>query len=148
MGNKLKIKIYTDGGARNNPGPAAIGAVIELGGEIKEYSEFIGEATNNEAEYRAVIFALKKVRQLIGKEKTSQSVIEINIDSELLAKQLNNEYKVKDEKIQPLFLEVWNLKFDFGEINFKHIPREKNRRADYLVNQALDKELKGKLDLF
>ena len=144
---EIKYIIHTDGGARGNPGPAGIGVVIEGAGEIKKYGEYIGEATNNEAEYQAVIFALKKLKQLIGKEKTkSEAEVEIHLDSELLASQLNGEYKIKEARLQKLFLEVWNLKQDFKSVIFTHILREDNRGADKLVNQALDKEL-SKLDL-
>ena len=145
--NNLKYTIYTDGGSRGNPGPAGIGVVIKGPAEIKKYGEYIGEATNNEAEYQAVIFALKKLKQLIGKEKSkSEAEIEVHLDSELLANQLNGEYKIKEKRLQELFLEVWNLKQDFKSVGFKYIPREDNRGADRLVNQALDKEL-SKLDL-
>ncbi|MBI4117153.1 MAG: ribonuclease HI family protein [Parcubacteria group bacterium] len=142
-----KFTIYTDGGARGNPGPAAMGVIIKGPVETKKYGEYIGEATNNEAEYQAVIFALKKLKQLIGKEKTkSEAEVELHLDSELLASQLNAEYKIKEKRLQQLFLEVWNLKQDFKNVSFKHIPREDNRGADKLVNQALDKEL-SKLNL-
>ena len=138
-----KITIYTDGGSRGNPGQAAIGAVFcnEKGQTIKQYSEFLGDnLTNNEAEYQALIFSLKKFKQLFGKELAKKSEIEIKSDSELMVKQLNAEYKILEPKIQQLFLEVWNLKFDFGVLKFKLIPREKNMEADRLVNEALDKE--------
>lgn len=145
--SNLKFTIHTDGGARGNPGPAGIGVVIEGLAETKKYSEYIGEATNNEAEYQAVIFALKKLKQLIGKEKAkSEAEVEIHLDSELLVSQLNGEYKIKEKRLQELFLDVWNLKQDFKKVLFKHISREDNRGADKLVNQALDKEL-SKLDL-
>src|SRR3989338_2358541 len=145
--NNLKYTIYIDGGSRGNPGPAGIGVVIKGQEKIKKYGEYIGEATNNEAEYQAVIFALKKLKQLIGKEKSkSEAEIEVHLDSELLANQLNGEYKIKEKRLQELFLEVWNLKQDFKSVGFKYIPREDNRGADRLVNQALDKEL-SKLDL-
>lgn len=138
-----KIIAYCDGGSRNNPGPAAIGVVIIAGKEKrKEYDEFIGQASNNEAEYQAVIFALKKIKQLWGKEKSKNSEIEIRGDSELLMKQINGEYKIKEKNLQPLFLEIWNLKLDFGKIKFIQIPREENKEADFLVNQALDKQQK------
>lgn len=144
---EVKYIIHTDGGARGNPGPAGIGVVIEGAGEIKKYGEYVGEATNNEAEYQAVIFALKKLKQLIGKEKAkSEAEVEIHLDSELLASQLNGEYKIKEKGLQKLFLQVWNLKQDFKSVAFRHIPRENNKGADKLVNQALDKEL-SKLDL-
>ena len=132
------ITIFTDGGAKDNPGPAAIGAVIYKDGEkVKEYSEFIGEATNNEAEYKALIFALKKAKSLFGKDKIKESKLKANTDSELMEKQLNGNYKIKDEKIQPLFLKAWNLKLDYGQFEIKSIPREKNKEADKLVKDAL-----------
>lgn len=148
---RYKFLIHTDGGARGNPGPAAAGVVISAIGEPtssgespsgwkKEYGEYLGETTNNEAEYRAVILALKKVKHLIGGEKAKNSSIEIHMDSELLEKQLNGEYKIKDENIKNLFLEIWNLKIGFGEIVFKYIPREKNVEADTIVNQVLNRE--------
>lgn len=139
-----KIIIYTDGGSRGNPGPAAIGVLIcnEKGEVIKKYSEYIGDCTNNEAEYQAVIFVMKKIKALFGKKKIKETEIEISSDSELLIKQLAGEYKILDSKIQLLFLKVWNLKIDFGKIGFKLIPREKNKEADRLVNEALDSQTK------
>jgi len=135
----MKITIYTDGGARNNPGPAAVGVVIKKQEEIlKKYNEFIGEATNNEAEYQAIIFALKKAKLLFGKKKTKEMEIELCSDSELAIKQLNHEYKIKESNLQPLFIKVWNLTLDFKQVNFKHVLRDKNKEADRLVNQALD----------
>ena len=138
-----KFIIHTDGGARGNPGPAAIGVVIEeAGGGLKKgYSEYIGETTNNEAEYQAVVFAMKKLKQLIGKKTAGEAKIEFHTDSELLERQINGHYKIMGRKLQELFLEIWNLKVDFGEVVFKHLLREKNKEADKLVNAALDKEL-------
>ncbi|MDP2741318.1 MAG: ribonuclease HI family protein [bacterium] len=136
-----KIIIYTDGGSRGNPGKAGIGVVFcnEMGQEIKKYGEYLGDnLTNNEAEYSAVIFALKKFKALFGKKLAESSEVEIRSDSEFLVKQMNGEYKVLDEKIQKLFIEVWNLKLDFELIKFKHIVREKNKEADRMVNEALD----------
>jgi ribonuclease HI len=141
-----KIIIYTDGGSRGNPGKAAVGVVFcnEKEQTIKEYSEYLGDnLTNNEAEYSAIVFALKKFKQLFSKELAKNSEIEIKSDSELIVRQLNAEYKIMDEKIQKLFLEVWNLKFDFGKIKFKLIRREKNKEADRLVNEALDYQSKS-----
>ncbi len=137
-----KIIIYTDGGSRGNPGPAAIGVVFcnEKGQTIKDYSKFLGKKTNNEAEYEAVIFALKKFKQLFGKKIAKNSEVELKSDSELLVKQLKGEYKILDSKIQALFLTTWNLKLDFKKVKFKAINREKNKQADMLVNQALDGE--------
>ena len=148
--NMTKIIIYTDGGARGNPGPAGIGIVISAeggpasGGETpllwkKTFGEYIGETTNNEAEYRALIFALKKLKQLVGTEKLKDYTIECYADSELMVKQLNGEYKLKEKGIQGVFIEIWNMKIDLGtKISFHHIERAKNAEADALVNQALD----------
>jgi len=132
-----KIIIYTDGGSRGNPGPSGIGAVIDG----KGYFEFIGQATNNEAEYQAVIFALKKAKALFGKKTAKETEVELKSDSELLIKQLNGQYKISEPRIQQLFLQAWNLKIDFGKVNFILIPREQNKEADKLVNQALDRLL-------
>lgn len=129
-----QLHIYTDGGSRGNPGPAAIGAVV---GD-KEYAEYIGIATNNVAEYAAVIFALKKAKQLIGSKKADETIIEVRLDSELVARQLNREYKIKEPDLKPLFVDVLNLVLEFKKVVFVHIPREQNRRADALVNRALD----------
>ncbi len=136
-----KIIIYTDGGSRGNPGHSAIGVVFcnEKEQQVKSYGEYLGDnLTNNEAEYNAVIFALKKFKAVFGKNLAENSEIEVRSDSELMVKQLNGEYKILDEKIQPLFLAVWNLKLDFLKVRFKQIPREKNKEADRLANEALD----------
>lgn len=140
-----KLIVFADGGARGNPGPAAIGVAIKdvSGRTIKDYGEAIGKATNNEAEYRAVIFALQKIKALLGKKKIGELSAEINMDSELVVRQLNGEYKIEEERLFPLFVKVWNLKMDFGEVKFRHVPREKNREADRLVNEALDKKQRG-----
>lgn len=129
-----RLVIFTDGGARGNPGPAAIGVVL---GDRK-YHETIGDTTNNVAEYKAVIFALRKAKLLMGKKVARQTELEINVDTELLYKQVNCQYKILEPELQKLFIEVWNLMQDFKEVSFKKIPREENRAADRLVNQALD----------
>lgn len=130
-----KLTIYTDGGARGNPGPAGIGAVIldEQESIVAEISEYIGQATNNQAEYKALIAGLTKAKELGGAD------IEVFLDSELAVKQLNREYRVKDKALAPLFVEAYNISLGFKKIIFKHIPREKNKLADRLVNLALDK---------
>ena len=143
-----KYIIRTDGGARGNPGPAALGAVIEneQGSVLKEISEYIGEKTNNEAEYRAPIAALKKLKSLIGKAEAKKSEVQVVSDSELLVKQMNGEYKIENENMQKFFLELWNLKLDFAKVTFQSVPRAQNKQADVLVNQALDSQSKpGKL---
>lgn len=134
MAGKNKIIVYTDGGSRGNPGPAAAGAVIGN----REYAEYIGETTNNVAEYRAVIFALKKAKQLFGKKNTKGLKIEVRLDSELVGKQMRGEYKILEPELQPLFIELWNLKQDFASVDFKIVPRSQNRRADFLVNRELN----------
>lgn len=141
-----KIILHTDGGSRGNPGPAAIGVWLSvqggsaLGGETfeKKYGECIGIATNNVAEYAALVFALKKVKSLVGKDKAKKYELECYLDSELVVKQLNHEYKLKEEYIQKNFIEIWNLMLDYKSVKFYHIPREKNKIADALVNEALD----------
>lgn len=137
-----KIIIYTDGGSRGNPGPAAIGFVIAGadGAILKRVGEAIGTATNNEAEYRAVFAALQKVKALFGKEKTKKMWIDTRMDSELVARQLRGEYKIEEERLFPLFIKIWNLRMEFGKITFQHVPREKNKEADAQVNEALDQE--------
>jgi len=133
-----KIVMYTDGGSRNNPGPAAVGVYLES--LHKQFGHYIGNKTNNEAEYEAVIFGLKKIKQLVGKDKTKNIEVECFLDSELVERQLNHIYKIKEKNIQKLFIEVWNMMLDFGKVSFDHIPREKNKIADKMVNEALDNE--------
>lgn len=126
--------IYTDGGARGNPGPAAIGVVVKdvSGNLVKEWGSKIGEGTNNQAEYTALLEALKYVSGLKPKK------IECRLDSELVVKQMCQEYKVKDADLQKLFIKVWNYKQLIPDVTFTHVPRGQNKRADQLVNQALD----------
>lgn len=137
-----KFIVHTDGGARGNPGFAAIGVIIQdgSGNVIKTYAETIGETTNNEAEYQAVIFALKKLKALFGKAKASAAEVEVRLDSELVGKQLRGEYKVQEERLYPFFIKAWNLRMDFKNVIFVVIPRDKNVQADRLVNQALDRQ--------
>lgn len=130
------LHLFTDGGSRGNPGQAAIGIVLidPLRNEVlREYGECIGIQTNNIAEYRALITGLN-----IAKEFCPNHLI-CHLDSELVVKQLNGEYRVKMPTFQPLIQEINNLKTGFPQISFISIPREKNMRADLLVNRALDK---------
>ncbi|MCD6114912.1 ribonuclease HI family protein [bacterium] len=133
-----KFIIYTDGASKGNPGPAAVGVIIcdKNGKVLKEYSKEIGEATNNEAEYQAVILALKKIKLLYGKKRAKESELEVRSDSQLLVSQLNGKYKILDEKIQKLFIEVWNLQTEFKKVVFKLIPRGENKLADRAANRA------------
>ncbi len=137
-----EVIIYTDGGSRGNPGPAAIGVVFADGSgrPFKHYAKVIGVKTNNEAEYEAVLFALSKARALFGKKKIKGMAVEVRMDSELVARQLNAEYKIEEERLWPLFVKIWNTRLDFGRLAFRHVRREENREADRLVNRALDQE--------
>lgn len=130
----MNLVIHTDGGARGNPGPAAIGIVIsdQNGKTIKEFGTYIGETTNNEAEYRALIAGLEEAVE----KKAAKA--ECYLDSELVVKQLNGQYRVKNERMQILHSEVKELMQKIPEITFTHVKREKNKDADRLVNQVLD----------
>ncbi|OGW86715.1 MAG: hypothetical protein A3C35_01755 [Omnitrophica bacterium RIFCSPHIGHO2_02_FULL_46_11] len=136
----MKLKTYTDGGARGNPGPAAIGVLVcDSEGEILlEHSETIGEATNNVAEYRALVEGLKQARQLGAKE------LNCFLDSELVVKQLSGEYKLKNHNLQKLFDEVRKVEREFRSVSYTHMRREEGgmRRADQLVNFALDEAIR------
>jgi len=129
-----KLKIYTDGGARGNPGPAGIGAIAYNTEEevVFEISQYLGETTNNQAEYKALLKAIEKANAIGAQE------VDFYLDSELIVKQLNREYRVKNKDLQPLFVQVYNLSLSFKKISFTHIPREKNKEADKLANQAMD----------
>lgn len=133
-----KIIIYTDGGARGNPGPAALGVVI---GDTFMHGEYIGETTNNIAEYSALVYALKHVKKATGIEDTSGVDVEVRMDSELIVKQMKGEYKVKNEGLRELFSEVQKLIPHYHSVSFVHIRREKNKEADAMVNKALDNHL-------
>jgi ribonuclease HI len=135
-----KIVMYTDGGSRGNPGPAAVGVYIETLG--KKIGECIGIRTNNDAEYEALILGLRKTKFFLGKDKAKKTNVECFLDSELVVKQLNHEYKLKEPRIQQYFIEIWNLMLEFSGVVFVHIPREKNKIADALVNEALDNQCK------
>lgn len=130
--------MYSDGGSRGNPGPAALGVYIET--LDKRYGETLGVRTNNEAEYAAILFGLKKIKALLGKEKAKQTEVECRMDSELAVRQLNHIYKIQNEKIQKTFLEIWNLALDFAKVTFVHVRRENNAAADAEVNRALDEQ--------
>ena len=135
--------LYTDGGARGNPGPAATGAVV-LDGQGKEqghFSTYLGIATNNQAEYQALILGLGRLQKLINDEhKLGDISVTVLMDSELIVCQLKGEYRVKNTELKPLFAKVEELSKKFGRVTFKHIPREQNTRADALVNKTLDRE--------
>jgi ribonuclease HI len=133
----LKLVIHVDGGARGNPGPAAVAAVASTpdGDVVGERNEYIGETTNNVAEYRAVLLALELARELDADE------VEIVNDSELVARQIGGEYKVKHAGLKPLFAETMQRLREFDAWSVRNVRREHNARADELVNEALDEAL-------
>lgn len=142
----MRLVIYTDGGARGNPGPAGIGVAMYRKGAkvtkepkgakdlelVEKWGRYIGETTNNQAEYQALLAALQRARELGATE------VDCMMDSELVVKQLNREYKVRDPDIAVIFVKVWNETLYFKRITFQHIPRERNKEADKMVNAAID----------
>ncbi len=133
-----QITIHTDGGSRGNPGPAALG--VAMGAPIhKGYSKYLGKKTNNEAEYEAVIFALAKLKALLGTKKCKTLKVAFKMDSDLAVQQLSGKWKIEGKTIIPLFVKIHNLRMDFADAEFEHIPREQNKAADALVNLELDK---------
>ena len=134
--------MFTDGGARGNPGPAASGIVIfeldakgEMVAQVAAFGQYLGETTNNQAEYMAIILGLKKAKEL------GFDAVDAKMDSELAVKQLNGEYKVKNPGIAQRFLEIHNLKQSFHQTSFSHVRREFNKLADAQVNIAIDNAL-------
>jgi len=129
-----KLVVYVDGGARGNPGPAGIGIVLfdGKGKKVKDFNKYVGVTTNNIAEYNAVIYGLQEAMI----EKADQ--VELNLDSELVSQQLKGEYRVKNPNIKPLFEQALHLISGFKKVDIKHIPREKNKEADKLVNKAIN----------
>jgi len=132
----MKLTIQTDGGARGNPGPAGIGVVVlgEDGEVLEEHAEYLGVTTNNQAEYRAVILGLERAVALGATE------VQVMADSELMVRQMNGEYKVKNPDLAKRYLEVKNLEVRLGgKVKYRHIRREQNKHADKLSNIAMDK---------
>jgi ribonuclease HI len=130
----VKVVVHVDGGARGNPGPAAIGVVVagEDGTLLEEHGERIGVSTNNVAEYRALLEGLARARALGADE------IEVVGDSELIAKQVNGQYKVKHAGLKPLHAEALRALAGFARWRVRTVPRAQNAAADALVNAALD----------
>ena len=131
----MKFIVYTDGGARGNPGPGAIGEVVKDkdGKVVKEVGKFIGKVTNNEAEYKAVAEGLRTCI-----EKGVVKELDFCIDSLLVVNQLNGDFRVKDKKLRTFWNEVKALEKNFKKVSYTHVPREKNFRADKIVNDVLD----------
>ncbi len=130
----------TDGGARGNPGPAAVGVYITdaAGKVVREVKQAIGNGTNNYAEYYAVALALETLKQIYGKA-TKETQFTVRLDSELVQKQLSGEYQIKEPGLVPLFIQIHNYRVSsFPHLTFTHVPRAQNKEADRLVNEALD----------
>jgi ribonuclease HI len=129
-----RITVNVDGGARGNPGPSAVAAVAsdDSGEVLAERSELIGEATNNVAEYRAMLLGIRLAKELEAEE------VELVGDSELIVKQVQGKYKVKQEHLRPLRAQVVEALSGLGAWTIRNVPREENARADELVNEALD----------
>lgn len=130
----MKLITHTDGGARGNPGPAATGIVItnENGQTLSAYGEYLGKQTNNYAEYSALISALKTARSLGATE------VDCVLDSELIVKQMQGVYKVKEPTLQKLFVQAYNAATEFKKVTYRHTARANNAAADAEVNKALD----------
>jgi ribonuclease HI len=135
----VKVVVNVDGGARGNPGPAAVAAVATSpgGDSLGERNAYIGEATNNVAEYRALLLGLELARDLGADE------VEVVNDSELVARQIGGEYKVKHAGLKPLYLEAMRALREFEGWAVHSVRREQNTRADELVNEALDEALRA-----
>lgn len=136
-----RIIVYTDGGARGNPGPAGSGAVVadESGTILKRAHKALGVATNNVAEYHGVILAFDTLEKMFGEKELSSMDIEVRMDSELVVRQMNGVYKVKNPDLKLLFADISSARLStFPNVRFVHIPREKNKEADRESNLAMD----------
>lgn len=136
MIKEKSLRIYCDGGARGNPGPAAAATVIKntAGNTRVICGKYLGETTNNKAEYAAVELSLEKVQEVFG----TTEKIKFFLDSSLVVNQLSGLYRVKDAAIRETILRIRNLEIVAKEVYYQHIPREKNRQADKIVNKVLD----------
>jgi ribonuclease HI len=132
--SRRDLVLYTDGAARGNPGPAGAGVHIETrdGGVVDEIAEYLGETTNNVAEYRALLLALERARDLGGRE------IEIRSDSELMVRQMTGRYRVRNSALLPLYERASELASAFASVAYVHVRRDRNRAADRLANAAID----------
>lgn len=128
--------MYTDGGSRGNPGPSALGVFLET--LDVRYGEYLGHATNNEAEYRAILSGMRRTRDIVGDVRAKDIALECRMDSELAMRQLTGRYRVKHPNLRKFFDEIRRETVFFGSVRFIHVPREENTEADAQVNHALD----------
>ena len=134
--------LYADGGARGNPGPAGSGAVVfdASGKRVVEVADYIGETTNNVAEYEAIIRGLKALAAEFPDDHFHTNELLIRMDSKLVIEQMKGAYKVKHPNLVPRYMEAKNvIARHFGKVSYEHVPREKNKDADELANRAMDK---------
>jgi len=133
----LRLRLYSDGAARGNPGPAGAGAVlVEPSGQVVDkLGKFLGRQTNNYAEYQGMLLGLKRARELGVRE------VEVFADSELMIRQLGGRYQVKSPTLRPLYLETLQVLNDFERVKLMHVPREMNRAADEMSNRAIDERM-------
>ncbi|MBI4415223.1 MAG: ribonuclease HI family protein [Candidatus Kerfeldbacteria bacterium] len=139
MAEKKLFELRTDGGARGNPGPAGAGGWLKdpaTGEIVDQFSLYLGERTNNQAEYEALVEGLRRAK------KHGATSVACFLDSELLVEQMSGRYKVKNKELASLFVKAWNLKTEIGNVTFRHIPRELNKEADHLVNKAIDRAIR------
>lgn len=136
----MRFTIYGDGGSRGNPGPAGSGAIIrnEAGETVATVSEFLGVATNNVAEYTAVLRALEKLAAML-ESKASEAQVRVCMDSMLVVKQMTGEWKLKHPGLKPLAQRVGELVRLFKSVSFEHVYRDFNKDADRLANEAMDR---------
>ena len=140
----MQFTIFADGGSRGNPGPAGAGAIVrdEKGAVVAEISEFLGHTTNNVAEYTGILSALETLLSLMGSDgrgEASDAVVVVKMDSLLVVKQMNGEYKIKHPNLIPLAARVKELSRKFKSVSFAHVYREHNKEADKLANLAMDR---------
>ncbi|KND51288.1 MAG: ribonuclease HI [Parcubacteria bacterium C7867-001] len=136
----MHFTIFADGGSRGNPGPAGSGAIVRngAGDAVLTVSHYIGTTTNNVAEYKAVIFALVGLAEYLGADASSAQV-EVFMDSKLVVEQMSGNWKIKHPNMKPLAAEAMRAMREFASVTFAHVPREKNKDADALANEAMDR---------
>ncbi|HEX7651350.1 MAG TPA: reverse transcriptase-like protein [Candidatus Paceibacterota bacterium] len=137
----MKFLIQADGGARGNPGPAGSGAVVRdaSGKTLIEVAHFLGHATNNVAEYTALVLALEGLAAMLGPDEVKETQVAVEMDSKLVIEQMKGAWKIKHPNMKPLAARAAELCRQFASVSFTHIPRERNGAADALANLAMDR---------
>ena len=137
----MQFTIHADGGSRGNPGPSGAGAVVRdgLGNIVTSVSKFLGHQTNNFAEYEAVILAFEQLLEIVSKAEMKETSVMVKMDSMLVVRQMQGEWKVKHPNMKPQHARLRALEEQFGKVSFTHVYREENADADALANEAMDK---------